>query len=167
MNMSERSFDQRGFRNVLGRFATGVALVTASAKGMAPIALTINSFASVSLDPALVLWSLDRTSECGEVFAKANGFGLHFLTNAQQDMSTRFSRKDQHGLADMAFRNGQGGAPLLADCPTWLDCRIHARHDGGDHIIFVGEVLDIGDGAGDELPLIYYRGKYRDLVQQG
>ncbi len=164
MALAERSFDRREFRNVLGRFATGVALVTVAPTGETPIALTINSFASVSLDPALVLWSIDRTSECFDLFSQADGFGLHFLSDAQQDLSIRFSRKDNHNLDGIDHHTGIGGAPILAQCNGWLDCRVHARHDGGDHVIIVGEVLNIGDGPDDSMPLVYYRGRYRAIT---
>jgi flavin reductase (DIM6/NTAB) family NADH-FMN oxidoreductase RutF len=158
------AFDARGFRNVLGRFPTGIAVVTCEPPGGMPVAMTINSFASVSLDPPLVLWSLDLGSECLPAFQTAPGYAVHFLTDEQQDLSVRFSKKDNHGLETIAYRTGKSGAPILDQCHAWLDCTIHARHEGGDHVILVGEVQALGEGDGN--PLIYYRGSYRGLAEK-
>jgi flavin reductase (DIM6/NTAB) family NADH-FMN oxidoreductase RutF len=156
-------FDSRHYRNALGRFPTGIALVTTLTGEGQAIAMTINSFASVSLNPALVLWSLDRSSECLDAFSSGEGYGVHFLREDQQDLSHRFSRKDRHDLSDVSYEIGLGGAPLIRDCHAWLDCRVHARLDGGDHVILIGRVQEFGYQENVE-PLLYYKGAYRRLA---
>jgi len=153
----------------LGHFATGVAVVTAHSRDGRPTAMTINSFASVSLTPPLVLWSIDRGSECFDTFNSASGFGVHILSQSAQDLSRRFSRKDNHDLLGGEYTDGLSGAPILTGLPVWFDCRTSARHDGGDHVILVGEVLDLSTqdvptDVADHSPLLFYRGAYRRLA---
>ena len=156
-------FDSRLYRNALGRFPTGIAVVTTLTGDGQAIGMTINSFASVSLNPALVLWSLDRGSECLDAFSRGEGYGVHFLRADQQDLSQRFSRKDRHDFSDLIYEIGLGGAPLIRDCHAWFDCRVQARLDGGDHVILIGEVQDFGYQEQAE-PLLYFKGGYRRLA---
>ena len=156
-------FDSRHYRNALGRFPTGIAIVTTLTGEGQAIGMTINSFASVSLDPALVLWSLDRGSECLDAFSTGAGYGVHFLRDDQQELSQRFSRKDRHDFSDLTYEIGLGGAPLIRDCHAWFDCKVQARLDGGDHVILIGHVQDFGHQDSAE-PLIYYKGAYRKLA---
>lgn len=156
------SFDARTFRNALGCYPTGVAVVTAQPEGAAPLGLTINSFASVSLDPPLVLWSIDRRSECLGAFNRAPAFVINILTNAQQDLSARLSRKEGHGLEGIGLTQAVTGTPIIAGSHAWFDCAVWARHDGGDHVIMIGEVKALGQD--DAAPLLYYRGAYRSLA---
>jgi flavin reductase (DIM6/NTAB) family NADH-FMN oxidoreductase RutF len=156
------SQDSRAFRDALGHFATGVAVVTARDPSGVPLGLTINSFASVSLDPPLVLWSLDRASDRFEAFMKAEYFGVNILGGESQALSHRLSRKGDSCLDGETLSEGPHGVPMLECAIAHFECRVEQRHDGGDHVIFVGRVLDCGH-SGHGAPLVYYRGRYRAL----
>lgn len=146
----------REFRDALGRFATGVTVVTAMGD-TGPVGITANSFASVSLDPALVLWSPAKSSSRFAVFAQANHFAIHVLGAEQRDMAAHFVR---HGTDFDAtgWEAGPGGAPLLPGCLARFACRRAAVHDAGDHVIVVGQVLEAAfrDGA----PLVFQGAAY-------
>lgn len=151
----------RAFRDALGRFATGVTVVTAqTAEG--PVGITANSFASVSLDPPLVLWSPARASSRFPVFAAAEHFAIHVLGQEHRDLAAHFVR---HGrdFAGIAVRPGPGGAPLIEDCLARFACRAVARHDAGDHLIVVGEVLEAAARPGE--PLVFSQGAYGQFLR--
>jgi flavin reductase (DIM6/NTAB) family NADH-FMN oxidoreductase RutF len=151
----------REFRQALGCFATGVCVVTApSAEG--PIGLTINSFASVSLDPMLVLWSLDRNSDRFSGFADTKHFTISVLADDLKALSQRLSKKGEHSLDGVDLDPMPAGAPAIAHAMAWFECAAETRHNGGDHVIFVGRVLSFGRRDRGH-PLLYYRGRYREL----
>lgn len=154
----------RRFRDALGHFATGVAIVTARGGDGRPLGLTINSFASVSLDPPLVLWSLDRTSDRFTAFMQAAHFGVNVLGDTNRALSQRLSRKGELGMEGERLREGTH-VPLLEDAIASFECSVEQRHDGGDHVIFVGRVLDFAHKAHGH-PLLYYRGHYRVLGEE-
>lgn len=155
--------DARAFRNSLGLFATGVCVVTAmDGTGMGQ-GLTINSFASVSLTPPLVLWSLDKGSDTISLFAAAQSFSINVLGEGGREASQRLARKGDHGLDKDDWRHGATGAPVLAEAIAHFDCEVWARYDGGDHEIIVGLVKAHGHKT-EAHPLIYYRGRYRSLA---
>jgi flavin reductase (DIM6/NTAB) family NADH-FMN oxidoreductase RutF len=147
---------QRDFRDALGRFATGVTLVTCDSD-IGPLGITANSFASLSLDPPLVLWSPARSSRRFAAFTAARHFAIHILRDDQLPLARAFTH---HGQAwDQAdWHASPEGVPLIDDVLARFDCRLHAIHDGGDHAIVVGEVTAaiIGDGA----PLVFAGGGY-------
>ena len=152
-------FDQRALRDALGRFATGVTVVTTmTADG--PLGITANSFASVSLDPPLVLWSPARKSRRFPAFESAPFFAVHVLSAGQRGLAEAFSAASD-GFAGLAYEHGFGDAPLLAGCTARFECRHSAGHDGGDHLIVVGEVLRIATADVD--PLVFHRGRYGTL----
>jgi len=153
----------RNFRDALGHFATGVAIITTKGPNGAPIGLTVNSFASVSLDPPLVLWSLDRTSDRFTAFMQAEHYAVNILGDANQTLSHRLSRKGEFALEGEPVRTGPHGAPMLTCAIASFECRIEHRHEGGDHVIFVGRVLDFSHTSHGR-PLVYYRGRYRVLA---
>lgn len=157
--MSE--FDTREFRNALGAFATGVTVVTTRAPEGHAVGLTATSFNSVSMEPPLVLWSLQRISEQFEAFRESDGFAVHVLTEGQVALSQRFAAKDIDRFADLGVIEGLNGLPLLPDCAAVFQCRKFAEYDGGDHIIFVGEVLAFQ--YADSTGLAFYRGGYAGL----
>lgn len=154
--------DQKQLRSALGRFATGVTLVTANPPGYKPFALTANSFASVSLDPPLVLWSLQKTSDTLEAFTAASHYAVNILSDQQQDLSNQYARKDQHELEAGHFNLGKTGCPVIERALAVFECRITARYDEGDHIILIGEVLEL-QIAPDGRPLIFHQGAYGEL----
>jgi flavin reductase (DIM6/NTAB) family NADH-FMN oxidoreductase RutF len=159
------SQDARAFRDALGHFATGVAIVTAAGQGTAgPLGLTINSFASVSLDPPLILWSLDRSSDRFAAMMAATHFAVNMLGAESRDLAQRLARKGQSTIEAASLRPGAHGAPLLEDAIAHFECKVEHRYDGGDHVILVGRVLAHGHRSHGD-PLIYYRGRYRALSE--
>ncbi|MBX3491984.1 MAG: flavin reductase family protein [Parvibaculum sp.] len=154
--------DARRFRNALGWFTTGVAVVTTRVGGGEPIGITVNSFSSVSLDPPLVLWCLDKKSDTLEAFETATHFTVNVLREEHQEISSRLSRKGDHSLAGLAVVARESGCPALRDALAHFECEIEARHDAGDHVIMIGRVLNF-DHAEDGRPLLYHRGGYQML----
>jgi flavin reductase (DIM6/NTAB) family NADH-FMN oxidoreductase RutF/pimeloyl-ACP methyl ester carboxylesterase len=155
--------EPRILRDALGCFATGVTVVTTIDEVGKPLGLTANSFTSVSLDPPLILFALARKSANLASFEKAGRFAVNVLHIGQQPVGGRFASRDvaRFDGVDWAVR-GEGGSPILAGSLASFDCRTHAIHDGGDHLIFVGHV----DHAWFEPhrdPLLYFRGKFRRL----
>jgi flavin reductase (DIM6/NTAB) family NADH-FMN oxidoreductase RutF len=153
--------EQRRFRDALGRFATGITVVTASTADGSHAGLTVNSFSSVSLDPPLVLWSLSKTAPCFPSFERATHYAVNVLAAGQAALSNRFAGPGEK-FADTAWTPGKSGAPLLEGCLAYFECRIVARHDGGDHVILVGEVERYDQRDGE--PLLYYAGRYGALA---
>ncbi len=157
------SFDSRAFRTALGTFATGVTVITTRAPGFEPLGITVNSFASVSLDPPMVLFSLDRASHSFEAFAAADHYTVNVLSAEQQDLSRRFAKTGQHAIGDAPHVAGEGGCPILTGALANFECAIAARYDGGDHVIYLGRVLSLRV-ADEGQPLLYFRSRYADLA---
>jgi len=156
--------DAKSLRNALGNFATGVTIVTTSHDGR-KIGLTANSFNSVSLDPPLVLWSLAKTSSNIEAFMNTDAFAVHILGADQEPLSNRFATPGIDKFEGVDFITGSDGVPLLRDCAARFECRTAYRYDGGDHIIFVGEVLNLEQS--EKEPLLFHRGKYARKTAPG
>lgn len=154
--------DPRTLRDALGCFATGVTVVTAFAPDGRPIGLTANSFTSVSLDPPLLLVCIDRRAGSLPALEVAAGFAVNVLHIGQQPTSNRFARPGEDRFAETAWETGEFGAPVLSGALAAFECRRHALHDGGDHVILVGEVLKARFEPRRD-PLLYFRGKYRRL----
>jgi len=154
--------NQREFREALGHFATGITVVTTNAKSGEPIGVTANSFNSVSLDPPLVLFSLDKRSLSLQAFEEAGGFAVNVLSDMQTDVSRSFAGILGDKWDGVDFERWETGSPILSGCLANFDCRTHAIHDGGDHRIFIGEVLRFNAGA-EGNPLLYFRGSYAGL----
>lgn len=160
------SFDQRAFRDALGLFPTGVTIITANPEGHSPFGVTANSFASVSLDPPLVLWSLQKDSDTFAAFEAATHFAVNILSSGQEDMSNQYARKLQHDLQEDHYIIGESGTPVINNAIVTFECAMDAWHDGGDHIIMVGKVLSMTDNhvnGNDSAPLVFHSGKYRLL----
>lgn len=157
------SQDSRAFRDALGHFATGVAVVSAAGEA-GPVGLTINSFASVSLEPPLILWSLDKGSDRFGALMKASQFAVNMLGGEARDLAQLLARKGQSGLGGETVRMSARGLPLLACAIAHFECSVEHRYEGGDHVIFVGRVLAF-DHTSHSDPLIYYRGRYRALSE--
>ena len=157
------AMDGREFRDTLGRFATGVCLITTTTEDGRALALTANSFASVSLDPPLVLWSLQNNSDVYAAYATPQHYAINILSDQQQDLSGRYARKGDHELDPAHYTAGEDGAPLITGALATFECDLHQTHDGGDHLIIVGRVtrmLSTDSGA----PLVFYSGGYRALA---
>lgn len=146
-----------GFRRSLAEFATGVTVITTSVDGQRS-GLTSNSFASVSLDPPLVLWSIRRESKSFAAFAACTHFAVNILAEDQIALSQHFARSGPDKFADIDYFTGEGGAPLFADVAASFECVRSQAHDGGDHLVLVGEVLRYS--RYDRQPLLFVKGRY-------
>ena len=153
------------FRGVMGRFATGVAVMTTVDDGV-PHGMTANAITSVSLEPLLVLVSVERTAIMADLVVSSGVFALSFLTREQRTLSDRFADPDRpqgaSQFAGVETFEAATGSPLLDGSLAWLDCEVWAVHDGGDHLLVLGEVVAVAPGT-DEEPLVYYRGGYQGL----
>ncbi|MEM9344265.1 MAG: flavin reductase family protein [Pseudomonadota bacterium] len=147
---------ERAFRDALGRFATGITVVTTQSP-QGPLGITANSFASVSLHPPLVLWSPAKASRRFAAFDGAQRFAIHILGQHQTAICQQFSREG-HNFDGLDWELGADGVPLINGCLARFDCRLEAQHDGGDHVIVVGRVLACTDRPG--APLLFSAGKY-------
>jgi 3-hydroxy-9,10-secoandrosta-1,3,5(10)-triene-9,17-dione monooxygenase reductase component len=145
----------------LGRFVTGVTIVTCRDADGRPVGLTANSFNALSLDPPLVLWSLRRISPSIEAFVTATHFTVNVLSEEQIHLSRRFARPSNAKFEEGEWTDGQGGAPMLAGCVAVFECRRHSHQEAGDHLLFIGEVERIAGSAA--APLVYHGGHYRSL----
>ncbi|WP_321446758.1 flavin reductase family protein [uncultured Cohaesibacter sp.] len=150
------------FRKALGRFATGIAIVTTMDDKDAPMGLTVNSFNSVSLDPPLVLWSLDKSSNQMDAFCNSGFYGVSILAHDQQMASNLFAAMAEDRFEKVEWSAGQTGAPLIDGALARIDCKTEQIIEGGDHVILLGRVIDVAVSEGD--PLLYYGGGYRTLA---
>jgi flavin reductase (DIM6/NTAB) family NADH-FMN oxidoreductase RutF len=150
-------------RVALGQYATGVAVVTTVDGDGRPLGLTINSFASVSLDPPLVLWSLGRSSACLPAFKACSHFAINVLAADQVELSNRFAAAALDKFAHLEWTPGLGGAPLLAGCCARFECASEARHAGGDHLILIGRVERFGHEKRE--PLVFHGGRYCTRIE--
>ncbi|SRR5690606_27109667 len=155
--------DARNFRDALGRFATGVTIVTTLDHDGRPVGLTANSFNSVSLDPPMVLWSLSRRSQNLAVFERAERYAVNVLAVDQRELSDRFARSVDDRFAGVSWRPGTGGVPVLADVAAVFECENETRVAGGDHMIFLGRVAAFSHD--ERQPLIYHGGRYAALAR--
>ena len=152
------ALDPRDFRNALGTFATGVTIVTAMTGDDKPYGLTCNSFASVSINPPLVLWSLGTYSQGLPIFQNASHFAINVLGASQQALSAKFAKPSPDKFVGVDWKPGLGNAPLLADCVACFQCRAASRYYGGDHVIFLGAVEAYTYNRNE--PLLFARGGY-------
>ncbi|MBS0508492.1 MAG: flavin reductase family protein [Proteobacteria bacterium] len=152
-------FSPREFRDALGMFATGVALLTARGADGQPLGMTINSFNSVSLQPPLVLWSLAQRSSLLEVLGSTGHCAIHVLTAEQRALAERFATRGIDRWAGVAHAPGLQGVPVIADAVAVFECRIRSQYAEGDHTIFVGEVLRCSHRQGTS-PLLYHGGMF-------
>lgn len=155
--MDSTSIPATEFRQVMGQFATGVTIITTRDGHGAPQGLTINSFASLSLDPPLVMWSLRLNSTSLAAFRGASHFAINILSAEQEDTSKVFARAGDR-FACTGWQAGEQGSPLINGSLAWIECERVAEHPGGDHVIFVGRVLRARHFEG--MPLLYWRGSY-------
>ena len=150
--------DPRDFRNALGTYGTGVTIITATADDGKPYGITCNSFASVSLNPPLVLWSLGVYSSSLTVFQNATHFTVHVLGTSQQALANRFAKSSEDKFAGVNWTPGLGNAPVLAESVASFQCRSVNRYYGGDHVIFLGAVEAYAYNGSE--PLLFARGTY-------
>jgi flavin reductase (DIM6/NTAB) family NADH-FMN oxidoreductase RutF len=154
--------DPRDFRNALGTYATGVTIITAAGADRKPHGITCNSFASVSLNPPLVLWSLVLYSSSLSVFQNASHFVVNVLGASQQALADKFAKSSDDKFAGVEWTPGLGNAPLLADSVANFQCRAASRYYGGDHVIFLGAVEAYSYNRKE--PLLFARGGYGGFI---
>jgi flavin reductase (DIM6/NTAB) family NADH-FMN oxidoreductase RutF/DNA-binding MarR family transcriptional regulator len=149
--------DGRLFRRCLGQYGTGIAIITTETEGRRA-AVTVNSFASVSLDPPLVLWSITNTSRSYPLFKKGGRFAVNILASTQMNVSTHFASKIEDKFADAVWSPGEFGSPLLDGCLAHFECESYSEVDGGDHTILIGLVRRAVRFEGE--PLLFTQGQY-------
>ncbi len=154
----QRDFDPREFRGAIGAFPTGVTVITTRDGDGARVGITANSFNSVSLDPPMVLFGLARSARSLSAFNQAEHWAVHILSAGQEALSNRFAKSGVDKFAGVEIEEGIAGLPLLAGCSARMQCRTAFRYEGGDHIIFVGEVLALD--RSEATPLVFHAGKY-------
>lgn len=158
--MARAGADPGALRKCLGRFGTGVVVITTTgAEGHAGMA--VNSFAAVSLDPPLILWSIRRSSRSLAAFTRCEHFAVNVLATDQLPVCRLFASPGDDRFARVAWHAAPGGVPLLDDCAATLLCRLEATHDGGDHVIVIGRVVSFEVGAG--APLLFLDGQYGEM----
>ncbi len=159
--MSQTPIDPAQLRRALGAFVTGVTVVTTRTAAGDPVGITVNSFNTVSLSPPLVLWSLSLRAASFEAFVQSSHFVVNVLGVHQIPLSERFAMTGGDKFAGVAWRTALADMPLLEDTAASFTCRNAHRFPGGDHLIFVGEVVAFEQGA--RAPLVYANGGYAEL----
>jgi flavin reductase (DIM6/NTAB) family NADH-FMN oxidoreductase RutF len=155
------TIDPDSFRAVLGRFASGVTVVTTHTDDGRDHGMTVSAFCSLSLEPPLVLACIDRTASMHALLLPGLPFAVNVLAAGQEALSRRFSGPDPNRFEGIGYTRGRHDVPLLLDTLAWLECEVTALHDGGDHTICIGRVLDAD--VRSERPLLYYRSGYAQL----
>lgn len=152
--------EPHGFRNALGKFATGVTIVTTLDQNENPIGVTASSFNSVSLEPPMVLWSLSKSAKSISAFSEAGHFAVHILAANQEGLSNQFARAGSNKFENVSWRKSELGSPLLDEFAAQFQCKTVHQYEGGDHIIFVGEVVAYGEH--EKPPLVFHGGAYAE-----
>lgn len=155
-------FDPKAFRRALGNFATGITVITATAPGGKKVGVTANSFNSVSLEPPLILWSIDKRSGSFKVFEQASHFAVNILAADQIDLSNHFARPSEDKFAGIDHDLGAGDAAILRDCAAVFQCEKYDIIEGGDHWILIGKVVSFEDVG--RAPLLYHQGSYAAVI---
>lgn len=155
--------DADTFKAAMGCWGSGVTIITATAPDGQPIGFTASSFTSLSLDPPLVLFCLGRQVSNFEQFQALPTFGVNILSRGQSELSNRFARSGEDKFAGLDYCCEDEGTPRLTGSLAWLQCSVHQRLPGGDHVIVIGAVEKVVLGEGE--PLLYYRGRYLDIVK--
>lgn len=157
LDAGDPTLDSRGFRQCLGQFATGVTVMSTSHDGTLS-GMTANSFSSLSLDPPLVLWSINKSSSNCRAFSNADHFAVSILSDQQIEVAQRFARSGGDKFDGVAWRAGLGGVPVIEKAVATFECSREAVHDGGDHLLLIGRVLRYERYTGDAL--LFVQGRY-------
>lgn len=158
------TIDTRALRNTFGNFATGVTLITTVGEDGKPIGMTANSFSSVSLDPPLVLWCIDKGSDRLSIFEAARHFTINVLAASHQELSGRFAKKGQPYMDGVEYATWETGCPIIPDAVAIFECDKMASHDAGDHIIYIGYVRKFAAPENAGKPLVFHKGGYCALA---
>lgn len=159
--MAQSPVTEASFRHACGHFATGVAIATVSDDSGSPHGLTINSFTSVSLQPPLVLICIDYRANVLKPFLRASHYGLNILRDSQQDISNRFAYRAEDRFTGVAWKAGETGVPLIDGSLAAMECATKQIIEGGDHTIFLAEVVAVHTSSGD--PLLYFNSRYHRI----
>jgi len=159
----EAELDARAYRDCLGRFATGITVITTCAANGSLVGVTVNSLCSVSLNPPLVLFALDRQAFSLAAFRTTRAFAINVLAEGQEDLSRRFAQVRADKWTGTNHVIGRLECPLLDGAIATLECRMHAQYDGGDHVLFMGRVIHAA-WEGDAKTLLYYQSRYHRLA---
>lgn len=163
--VADAPIDPEVLRAALGSFPTGVTVITTRGPAGEPVGLTCNSFNSVSLEPPLVSWGLRLASSNLDAFRQATAFTVHVLAERQNELSTRFARRDvADKFAGVPWHAGLDGTPVLEGCVATFQCRKFAEHVAGDHVLFLGQVVRFEHQGGED-SLVFYRGGYMAVAQ--
>ncbi|MBN4053778.1 flavin reductase family protein [Haliea sp. AH-315-K21] len=163
--ITENNIDKLAFRHALGNFATGITVMTATSPEGNRVGVTANSFNSVSLEPALILWSIEKTSSSFSVFETASHFAVNILAADQMHLSNHFAKRSDDKFAAIDFEEGRANTPLLKGCAATFQCERHAVIEGGDHWIIIGKVVAFNDEG--KAPLLYHQGSYSLVMPLG
>jgi len=164
--MPTSAIDPATFRSVLGRFASGVTVVTVRDSQHFDHGMTVSAFCSLSLEPPLVLVCIEKSASLHSVLATGNTasrFAVNILESKQEELARRFAEEHPDRFDGVGFTRGITGAPILDDCLAIIECEVQSRHSAGDHTIVIGTV--IGSATNDGSPLLYYRGGYATLAR--
>ncbi len=153
--------DRNELRRVMGHFATGVTVITTLNKDGQMHGLTANAFSSVSLDPPLCLISVDKKAESYGSFEESRVFTVNILASDQESLSRKFAVSGGNKFEGVAYRVGANGAPILNGALAYIECKLYAAYDGGDHTIYLGEVQQAE--ITESKPLLFFRGGYREI----
>jgi flavin reductase (DIM6/NTAB) family NADH-FMN oxidoreductase RutF len=162
---AESALDPRMFRDAIGRFATGVTVVTWD-DGEHVRGMTANAVASLSLDPMLLLVCVDRHGSAHEQLLVAQAFAVNILAHDQLEVSNAFARHGIEDMGEVAYGTRQTGAPIIDGALAWIECEITERIPGGDHTIFIGRVLDLQIERPKAAPLLFFGGRYRAIASE-
>ncbi|MBY6189621.1 flavin reductase family protein [Microbulbifer agarilyticus] len=149
-------------RQVFGQFATGVTIVTTGGESGEAVGMTVSSFNTVSLDPPLILWCIDKKTGCFDAFNQCEHFAIHVLSDQQDNLSSLFARRGVDKFSELDYHMSAQGVPLLHEYCARLQCTLTARHEGGDHLIMVGRVDAMH--TQDRAPLLFHRGAYARIA---
>ena len=159
------SIDAASYRRIIGQFASGVTVVTTAVDGRLH-GMTANALTSVSLNPLLLLVCVDMQAHAHEELTKGGRFGLNILAEGQEEISNLFAAKtepEEGRLQGVSYELGTNGTPIIDGCLAYVECAVTDKFPGGDHTIFIGEVLGGADALNDAVPLLFYQGKYRRI----
>lgn len=161
----DRSADTRAFRQVMGQFATGVAVISLVPPGGGVSAMTINSLVSISLDPMLVSWSLQNSASLYEAYAGAEAFAFSILAESQQALARRYAARGDSALDPADFAPGPSGLPVIRGALAHIACRRFALHPAGDHTLILGAVTGIAQAdTASGRPLLFFGGRFGEMA---
>jgi flavin reductase (DIM6/NTAB) family NADH-FMN oxidoreductase RutF len=154
--------DERVYRDVVGRFATGVTVITFQNEYMTR-GMTANAVSSLSLDPTLLLVCVAKRAMVHAQLEQTDAFAVNILADDQVDISRTFAQRGIESMADVPYRSGKTGAPIIDNVLAWFECEVYDRLSGGDHTIYIGRVIELSLERPEAGPLLFYGGAYHSI----